>query len=156
MAKTPKNMGDYEAGYGKPPKKTQWKKGQSGNPSGKQKNPQSIKDKIKKIASEEIIVHKNGSPVAMTNLEAMLRKVFMEAQNGHPQFCKLIIQELGLDPSDIPEAAQLVLTEADLAVLKTHADWVKLIEQATSDVENAAASDSMNDGDDHDDPNTDF
>lgn len=156
MAKKPKNMGGYEAGYGKPPKQTQWKKGQSGNPSGKKKKPESIKDKIKKIASEEIIVHKNGSPVAMSNLEAMLRKVFMEAQNGNPQFCKLIIQEFGLDPSDIPEIAQLVPCEADLAVLETHADWVALIQQAKSDVENAAASNSMNDGDDHGDPHTDF
>jgi len=32
-----KDGSEYEVGYGKPPKGTRWKKGQSGNPSGKKK-----------------------------------------------------------------------------------------------------------------------
>jgi Family of unknown function (DUF5681) len=30
---------DYEVGYGKPPKTSQFKKGESGNPSGRPKKP---------------------------------------------------------------------------------------------------------------------
>jgi hypothetical protein len=32
-------MADYEIGYGKPPERTRWKKGQSGNPRGRPKKP---------------------------------------------------------------------------------------------------------------------
>lgn len=34
---------DYEVGYGKPPKHTRFKKGQSGNPKGKEKGSRSLK-----------------------------------------------------------------------------------------------------------------
>jgi hypothetical protein len=32
-------MSDYEIGYAKPPERTRWKKGQSGNPRGRPKKP---------------------------------------------------------------------------------------------------------------------
>ncbi|WP_165354860.1 DUF5681 domain-containing protein [Tropicimonas sp. IMCC6043] len=37
MSKKYEKKGDYDVGYGKTPKHTQWQKGQSGNPSGKKK-----------------------------------------------------------------------------------------------------------------------
>ena len=35
---------DYEIGYKKPPKHTQFKPGQSGNPKGRPQKPQTIED----------------------------------------------------------------------------------------------------------------
>ncbi len=140
MANETENHDPYHVGYGKPPKHTQFKKGQSGNPSGKSTKEESVKAKIKKIAGDEIIVHVNGSPVVMTNLEAMLHKAFMEAKNGNPQFFKFLVQELGVDPVDISQPSNLVLTEADLAVLKTQADWMGLIESTKAAIENTDGS----------------
>ena len=43
-AEAPPPLGSkYEVGYGKPPKRTQWKPGQSGNPKGKKKGLKSVK-----------------------------------------------------------------------------------------------------------------
>src|SRR6056297_1938939 len=90
MTKKPKKTGGYDVGYGKPPEHTKWKKGQSGNPSGKKKKEADLLDTIKKIASEELIVHKHGVPHSMTCLEAAVYALFAMAQSGHPQAFKLI------------------------------------------------------------------
>lgn len=44
--------GSYEVGHCKPPKHTQFKPGQSGNPSGKSKKPKQLADKIQKQADK--------------------------------------------------------------------------------------------------------
>jgi len=153
MVKKSKTTGHDSVGYKKPPKDTQWKPGQSGNPSGKKKKEESFADKLKKLAAKEIIVNQNGSAVAMSQEDTMLQAVFTKAMKGDLASIKFVSAQLGVEPSDMSQHTHLVPTEADLNVLKTHADWVELIEQARVDIENAAASDTMEDGDDHD---TDF
>jgi len=74
--------GEYEVGYGKPPKHTQWQKGQSGNPSGKKKKEQSLFDELKKLSAKEIVVQQNGVSVMMTQGKAMLTAALNKAMNG--------------------------------------------------------------------------
>lgn len=57
MVKGMKTTDDDSVGYKNPPKDTQWKPGQSGNPSGKKKKEVSIADKLKKLAAKEIVVN---------------------------------------------------------------------------------------------------
>ena len=57
----------------------QFIKGQSGNPSGRPKNKQSIPDLLRKIGSEVIEV--NGERV--TIIEAVCRLAFKRASEGH-------------------------------------------------------------------------
>jgi len=132
MPKKNEKKGDYDVGYSKPPKSTQWQKGQSGNPSGKKKKEESIKAKLLKIAREEIVVHKDGSAVVMSNLDAMLYMAVTKAQSGNPQFFKLVIQELGLKAEEVPDWPQFEPTEADLAVLESQAGILALIDAARS------------------------
>ena len=73
--------GEYEVGYSKPPKHTQWQKGQSGNPSGKKKKEQSLFDELKKLSAKEIVVQQNGVSVTMTQGKAMLAATFHKAMN---------------------------------------------------------------------------
>jgi len=135
------NNKDYEIGYGKPPKQTQWKKGQSGNPAGKKSKAESFADMLKKIADEEIIVSKNGAPVAMTNFEAMTRKAFLMAQGGHPQFYRAVSKEL-LGDGDRHGSPAFEVSEADIEVLETEAAFRGLIEAARAQIQSAAYPDS--------------
>jgi hypothetical protein len=154
MTKKSKTTDHDSVGYKKPPKATQWQKGQSGNPSGKSNKPDSVAGKLKKLAAKEIIVNQNGSAVVMTQEDTMLQAVFTKAMKGDLASTKFVTEQIGLELSGLPMAAQLVPTEADLAVLQTHADWVAVLELAKTDVENVAASETLNEGDDHDDPDT--
>ncbi|RYH06257.1 DUF5681 domain-containing protein [Tropicimonas sp. IMCC6043] len=133
MSKKYEKKGDYDIGFSKPPKRTQWQKGQSGNPSGKKKKEESLRAKLMKVAGEEIVVKKNGQMVAMSNWEAALYTAFVKAQSGNPQFFRILAKELGQDQEVAAAPIALETSEADLEVLQTHADWVALLEQATAE-----------------------
>jgi hypothetical protein len=73
-------MSDYEIGRGRPPKKHQWKKGQSGNPKGRprKQRPKWKGDDgaiLRRLDAEEITL--NGR--VMTMREAELRRVVASA-----------------------------------------------------------------------------
>lgn len=147
MGKDP-GTGDYEVGYGKPPKQSQWKKGTSGNPSGKKSTALTFKEKLIAIAEEEILVHKNGQAIATSNLEAAFYAAFAKAQSGHPQVLKILLQVLGMNAAEMLTTSSLKVTEADLTVLQTHADWVALKEQARSEMAPGAEEDAADGGPD--------
>jgi hypothetical protein len=53
-------MSEEEKGYGKPPKKHQFKKGVSGNPRGRPKGKSSLLSDLNKIVNQKISVNLNG------------------------------------------------------------------------------------------------
>jgi hypothetical protein len=55
-----KPSGDYEVGYRKPPKASQFRKGQSGNPRGHRKNVKSLRTLLTAALDEKVTVHENG------------------------------------------------------------------------------------------------
>jgi hypothetical protein len=60
----------YEVGYRKPPRKTRFVKGQSGNPSGrKRKPPDLLSEIIMRAASEPVTVIVNGKRKRMSKFE---------------------------------------------------------------------------------------
>lgn len=140
MAQEDGKKGGYEIGYGKPPKHTQWQKGQSGNPSGKKTKAETIEATLKKLSAKEIVVHDKGVPVTMTQQEAMCSTVYVKAMNGDIPSAKFITSHLpSVEESQLPTASYK-LTAADLAALESHADWVALKEQAYADLEAQADS----------------
>jgi hypothetical protein len=51
---------DYEVGYGKPPKSGQFKKGISGNPSGRPKKPSDFLSVLMKELESKVTIHESG------------------------------------------------------------------------------------------------
>lgn len=49
---------DYDVGYGKPPKRTQFKKGKSGNPKGRPKGAKGVKASLKRELESKITIQK--------------------------------------------------------------------------------------------------
>lgn len=75
-------MSDYEIGRGRPPKRHQWKKGQSGNPKGRPRKPRpkwegDDAEILRRLDAEEISL--NGR--VMTMREAELRRLVALAVN---------------------------------------------------------------------------
>ena len=62
---------DYEIGFGKPPKSSQWKKGQSGNPKGRPKSRSDLIKDAAAILSEPVTARTpEGQKVTLDGYEA--------------------------------------------------------------------------------------
>jgi hypothetical protein len=73
---------DYDVGYGKPPKKSQFKKGQSGNPNGRPKGSKNAASLFNEIFDQQVTVVKNGKPTKVPIMQAMLMKLAAMAMGG--------------------------------------------------------------------------
>ena len=82
---------DYEVGYGKPPKKNQFKPGHSGNKKGRPKGHKNLMSIIRECSSEKIIVNKNGKTIKMEKREALLHFHLNEAIKGNVKSARIIL-----------------------------------------------------------------
>ena len=86
-------LADYEVGYGKPPKKSQFKGGQSGNPRGRPRKAPAVKfdpvfdayfgDVILREAVRSVPMKENGQVIEMSTLEAIVRQQNVAAIKGN-------------------------------------------------------------------------
>jgi hypothetical protein len=72
---------DYEVGYGRPPKHTQFQPGYSGNPRGKPAGAFHPATILKRTLLEKIPVKKNGREIKITKLEAFVEQIINDAMN---------------------------------------------------------------------------
>ena len=87
------NKKDYEVGYAKPPVATRFKKGQSGNPSGKPKKVARELDPgkvLQSVDNEVIFVNDNGKRKRMTKAEINIRQPFAKAIKGDLTAARLV------------------------------------------------------------------
>ena len=75
---------DDEVGYAKPPKDAQWKPGQSGNPSGRQKGRGDLLQEAAAILSEPVTARMaDGTSISLGALEAAYLSLCKKALKGH-------------------------------------------------------------------------
>lgn len=82
---------DYEVGYGRPPKHTQFQRGRSGNPSGRPKGSQSMPRILEEVVGERIAIQKNGRIKKVTQKKALLMKELQLALQGDKTARKTMI-----------------------------------------------------------------
>lgn len=127
-------MADHEeeVGYGKPPKHSQWTKGQSGNPSGKKKG-KGLAQYLVEAGEEEKIVLIDGKTVVMQANAALAKKIYSDAIKGKYQAAKIALGAQKALSGDMPSPEAALSGPEEHEVARAHAEWLKLIEDAFSD-----------------------
>jgi hypothetical protein len=97
------SKGDYEVGYCRPPKKTQFQPGQSGNPRGRPAGRQNFATIFARVMGERIIVSEDGKSRTLSKAEAMVQKHFRQAIEGDTRSANFLIG-LGIKTGIVAES----------------------------------------------------
>ena len=82
----------YTIGYGKPPRSTRFKPGQSGNPAGRARESSTFEDDIEKELSTPIVVVENGERKKITKRRAIAKRHVNKALNGDIRSTELLFK----------------------------------------------------------------
>lgn len=105
--------GDYEVGYGRPPKHTRFKPGQSGNSGGRKRKSKELHQLIKAELDQIITITEDGQPKRITKREALVKQLVNLAIKGNPKPLQLVLTYL----EKHREVEPFTPTEADDAAL---------------------------------------
>ncbi len=110
---------DYEVGYGKPPKATQFKKGRSGNPKGRPKGAKGVSASLKRELETKITVREGSHEIRISKAEAIAKRLTAGALKGDT---KLLMALLKLD-SDLFNTSDMDAQESVRAVEPDAVDY---------------------------------
>jgi hypothetical protein len=79
-----KRKSSQSVGYRRPPKTTQFKKGKSGNPSGRPKGSRNVGAVLRDVIDQKIQITENGKVRHLPALKVMLRRAFNDAMRSGP------------------------------------------------------------------------
>lgn len=82
---------NYKVGKGRPPKHTRFKKGQSGNPSGRKKLPD-VAQAAARVLQQMITVTQDGVRKKMPAIDAVLIKQLAKAMNGEFRAAEFLLK----------------------------------------------------------------
>ena len=83
--------GDYETGYGKPPKHSRFKPGQSGNPKGRKKGKRGLKTELAAALDMVVTAKMNGQTRKATTLSHAMTALALKATGGDLKAFKLLV-----------------------------------------------------------------
>ena len=110
---------DYQVGYGKPPQHTRFKKGESGNPTGRPKGSKNLTTLLEKELKQRVVVTENGRRRSITKQEAMVKHLVNKAVSGDRALMQLLLEEIRLleaRTASSPSGASI--DEADREVMR--------------------------------------
>lgn len=114
--KAPTKSASYEVGYGKPPKHTQFKPNQSGNPKGRPRQPPVLAEVFARELAKVVTVTLNNKPTKISQGELAIMARVRSAIGGNLAALKTVAAAWALLP---PEAGpQSVMTEDELKLLQ--------------------------------------
>ena len=97
---------DDEVGYGKPPRKYQFKKGVSGNPSGRRARSKSFDALIEQQLDAKVVVNSGGRKVKVPGRQAVVMKLFFDALNGKVRAQEMLLKHMRESAKPDPFAAK--------------------------------------------------
>ncbi|MBV8456581.1 MAG: hypothetical protein JO122_08195 [Acetobacteraceae bacterium] len=83
--------GDYEVGYGKPPRGAGFKKGQSGNPRGRPPNSKNLATLLNDALNEPVTITENGRRRKISKREAVIKHLVNKSASADPRSLKILL-----------------------------------------------------------------
>lgn len=109
----------YEVGYKKPPKHTQFKPGQSGNPKGRPHGAKNLSTELLEELQERVKVTESGKQKTISKQRAMLKALMAKAVQGDSRAANTLLNMfLRLVPREAMDAEDKSLTKTDQQVLE--------------------------------------
>ncbi len=111
---------DYEVGYKKPPPRTRFKKGKSGNPKGRPKAAKNLKTDLMEELAERISLREGTTRKRVSKQRAMVKTLTAKAIKGDTRAASAILGMIyRLLEDEISVADDAPLTGEELAVLES-------------------------------------
>jgi hypothetical protein len=105
---------DYEIGRGRPPKATQWKKGESANPGGlSSRRSVDVAETIDKLLLTPVRVTVNGDSKRVAALEVILEQLWNKAIAGDRRAGAVFLRWLELAPQVADRTVEITFADSD-------------------------------------------
>jgi hypothetical protein len=129
---------DYEVGFGRPPKHTQFKPGESGNPKGRPKGTKNLATDLSEELAEKIVVNEGGRQLKISKQRAMIKSLLAKALKGDTRAATVLLKLLiDAEQATTKNAVVEALSEDDQAILARFAERVlKKSTQSREDADN--------------------
>ncbi len=112
--------GDYEVGYKKPPPRSRFRKGRSGNPKGRPKATKNLKTDLMEELAEKILLREGTRQKHVSKQRALVKSLTAKAIKGDTRAASAIlgmIYRLLEDETSVEDTAPL--TSEERAVLES-------------------------------------
>ena len=116
----PDDENDYEVGYGKPPRHTQFEPGRSGNPRGRPAGSNNLSSLLSRALDEPVIVVENGRRRRIAKRRAIVTQFVNQSAKGDLKAIQILLTMLrDLEGRADPGAADPdKTTEADQEIIR--------------------------------------
>jgi len=112
------NERDYEVGYGKPPRDTRFKRGQSGNPRGRPPGAKNLSSLLNEALNELVVVTENGGRKRISKRRAAFKQLVNDAAKGEWRALKLLVDILqDIERRSEPQTEESSFSLADEKVI---------------------------------------
>jgi hypothetical protein len=112
-----KSKNGYVVGYGRPPRSTQFKAGQSGNPRGRPKGSLNLATSLQRALRERVTVIERGKQKSITKLDAAAIQLANKAASGDLRAFQYLLPQLALVDATLAVAPAEIAADDDLAVM---------------------------------------
>jgi hypothetical protein len=112
-------MKDYKVGYKKPPKDSQYKKGESGNPKGRMKNTRNLKTDLNEELRERIVAREGDRTIKISKQRAVVKSLVAKTIKGDARAASNLLNMFfrTIDPAREIAEAEAPMTQEEREVL---------------------------------------